>query len=367
MLTLGRLAALTASVEHSTEQRESERRLCRTGRADPRAARERDPAPLRRRPRARLRARPLGRGAAPLPGGAALGRRRPAPRADPAGGEPAGARPARASTRSLARLLERRPELRLEWEEGVEVPPTSSRSPSRSWPRRCATPTATPSRAGSRSASPPTARPSASRWRTTAPATAETTKGGGLGLRLAALEALRYEGLVEFGAAARRPLAGAPGRPGGCLMASRGRNAAGARRRRPRRRPVGLPAAARAPELGRALPRRLRRRRGGRRLPPPAARGGAGRHAARQRVRGRGLRGDPRGQPPDPGAADLRRRRDLARRRPLGRRLRLHLQGLVGGRRRQGGADGLARAPRSSPTTPRSTRRSPSASRRSSR
>jgi hypothetical protein len=28
----------------------------------------------------------------------------------------------------------------------------------------------------------------------------QTTRGGGLGLRLAALEALRYEGLVEFGA-----------------------------------------------------------------------------------------------------------------------------------------------------------------------
>jgi signal transduction histidine kinase len=32
----------------------------------------------------------------------------------------------------------------------------------------------------------------------------QSTRGGGLGLRLAALEALRYEGLVEFG--------GAPGR-----------------------------------------------------------------------------------------------------------------------------------------------------------
>ena len=174
MLTLGRLAALTASVEHSTEQRESERRLAE------RVELTRD---LHENAIQRLfgvalalgsERRALGRGAPPLPGGAALGRRRPAPRADPPGRAPPQRAPdARAWPRCWSALLERRPELRAGvGGRGRGARPTSSRSPSRSWPRRCATPTATRARAGSRSASPPTATPSASRSRTTAPATA---------------------------------------------------------------------------------------------------------------------------------------------------------------------------------------------------
>ena len=78
MMTLGRLAALTASVEHSTEQRESERRLAE------RVELTRD---LHENAIQRLFgvALALGSeedltedGAAALPGGAALGRRRPA-------------------------------------------------------------------------------------------------------------------------------------------------------------------------------------------------------------------------------------------------------------------------------------------------
>ena len=195
-----------------------------------------------------------------------------------------------------------------------------------------------------------------------------TTRGGGLGLRLAALEALRYEGLVEFGAAAEDRWRVRLVVPVGSIDGGRGSGAAGPRGRRPRRRPVGLPPAARAPELGRALPRRLlpapRRSRSAARLQPEVAlvdmllgtESGAEVceeiHQVSPSTRVLLISGAGVISP------------FVAR---TAGRLRLHLQGLVGGRRGQGGADGLAQGPRSSPTTRRSTRRSPSASRRCSR
>ena len=343
MMTLGRMAALTASVERSTEQRESERRPDRTGRADPRPARERDPAALRRRAGTGIRARALGHRAQALPGRAALGGRRPAPRADPPAGAGA-ARPRPASRRCSSGLLERRPEMRLRWEDGVEVPADleplaqSVLAEALRNADRHAHPTWIEVRVAS------TGDTFSLAIQNDGARDDRATKGGGLGLRLAALEALRYEGLVEFGAPARRPLAGPARRPGRgeelmapengglrvlvvddhdvvqwgfrlllerqswverCLAASDGAEA--------------VEVCAKVQTAGRA-----------------------GRHAARLGVRSRRLRGDPQGEPEHPGAADLRRRGDLAQRRPRRRRLRLHLQGLVRGRRRQGGADGLA-------------------------
>ena len=201
METLGRLAALTASVERSTEQRGKRAAAGRTGRADPRAARERDPAALRGGAGDRLRARPDRGGAAPLPGGAALGGRRPADGADPAGRRGRPGRRQAGLDKMLARLRSAGRSCGSTGRRGSRSRPTSSRSPSRSSPRRCATPTATRSRARSRSASPPTARPSRLAIENDGAGDGKSTRGGGLGLRLAALEALRYEGLVEFGAA----------------------------------------------------------------------------------------------------------------------------------------------------------------------
>ena len=200
MMTLGRLAALTASVEHSTEQRESERRLPRTGRADPRPARERDPAAVRRRPRARLRGGTLqGRERQPLPGGAALGRRRPAPRPDPAARDPGAPLPRPVSANCSTAWSSAAPSCTSSGPRGSRCRPTWSRSPSWSSTRPSATSTATP-------------RPTAIEVRVASDGETftlqvendgagdgRTTRGSGLGLRLAALEALRYEGLVEFG------------------------------------------------------------------------------------------------------------------------------------------------------------------------
>ena len=198
MLTLGRLAALTASVEHSTEQRERERRLSErvelTRELHENAIQrlfgvtlalgsERGlSADERRRSQEELRSvvhdlrrlltRPVE--ATPEPG--------------------AGLRDV------LERLLERRPELALEWGRGVEVPAEAERLAQSVLAEalRNADRHAEPTRIDIRvSADGETFRLEIENDGTR---DGRRTRGGGLGLRLAALEALHYEGLVEFGA-----------------------------------------------------------------------------------------------------------------------------------------------------------------------
>lgn len=198
MLTLGRLAALTASVEHSTEQRESERRLAERveltrelhenaiqrlfGVALALGSERGLSADERRRCQEELRSvvadlrhaltRPVG----PPPRGKQVG-----------------------LDQVLARLLERREELRLEWEDGVAVPidlePLAQSVLNEAL------------RNADRHGQPSVIDVRVASDGNTFTLTVENdgardgraTKGGGLGLRLAALEALRYEGLIEFG------------------------------------------------------------------------------------------------------------------------------------------------------------------------
>jgi signal transduction histidine kinase len=198
MMTLGRLAALTASVEHSTEQRESERRLTERveltrdlhenaiqrlfgvalalGSEDDLTKKERERcqeelrsvvADLRR-----ALTRPLETPA--RPGKACLGE-------------------------LLERLTDRRPELAVEWADGVEVP--GDLEPVAQLVLNEAL------RNADRHAHPSEILVRVASDGTTFSLTVENdgagdgraTRGSGLGLRLAALEALRYEGLVEFG------------------------------------------------------------------------------------------------------------------------------------------------------------------------
>jgi signal transduction histidine kinase len=199
MLTLGRLAALTAAVERSTEQRESERRLSErvelTRELHENAIQKLFGVALalgserglseeeRRRCQEELRS---------VVGDLRTALTRPVASTR---------RPPKASLRQvLARLAERREELRLEWDEGTEVP-ADLESLAQSV-------LAEALRNADRHS-----EPTVIEVRVTADAETFTlsvendgvgdgrsTKGGGLGLRLAALEALRYEGLVEFGA-----------------------------------------------------------------------------------------------------------------------------------------------------------------------
>jgi signal transduction histidine kinase len=200
MLTLGRLAALTASVEHSTEQRESERRLAERieltrelhenaiqrlfGVALAIGSEQELSAEERRRCQEELRSvvgdlrtaltRPV---AVPRPG-------RPSPGLD----------------KMLARLGERRPELRIHWDAGVEVPgdlePLANSVLAEALRNvdRHSEATAIDVRVSSDGQTFTLA------VENDGAGDGQTTRGGGLGLRLAALEALRYEGLVEFGA-----------------------------------------------------------------------------------------------------------------------------------------------------------------------
>jgi len=202
MLTLGRLAALTASVEHSTEQRENERRL---------AERVELTRELHENAIQRLFGVALALGSER--GLSAEERRRCQEelRSVVADLRHALTRPVASPPRGhqislvelLGRLRERRPELRLRWQEGAEVPPDLE-------------PLAVSVlnealRNADRHAEP-------TRIDVCVAADEETfslgvendgalgdraTKNGGLGLRLAALEALRYEGLVEFGSPAQ--------------------------------------------------------------------------------------------------------------------------------------------------------------------
>lgn len=200
MLTLGRLAALTASVERSTEHRESERRLSE------RVELTRD---LHENAIQRLFGVALVLGSER--GLSASERRRCQEELRSVVGDlrhaltrPV-ASPPRAPQASLAhvleRLLERRPDLNLEWEEGVEVPPDLEAVAQSVLAEalRNADRHSQPSRVEIRVASDGDTFSLA--VENDGAGDGKETKGGGLGLRLAALEALRYEGLVEFGAA----------------------------------------------------------------------------------------------------------------------------------------------------------------------
>ena len=200
MLTLGRLAALTASVEHSTQQRESERRLSERveltrdlhenaiqrlfGVALALGSDQALSAEERRRCQEELRS---------VVGDLRRALTRPVATQR---------RPAKASlSEVLERLPQRRPEIRVEWEEGVLVPADLE-------PVAQSVLTEALTNADRHS------KPSEIEVRVASDGETFTlavendgagdgraTRGGGLGLRLAALEALRYEGLVEFGAA----------------------------------------------------------------------------------------------------------------------------------------------------------------------
>lgn len=198
MLTLGRLAALTASVEHSTEQRESERRL---------AERVELTRELHENAIQRLFGVALALGSER---GLSEDERRRCQeelRSVVADLRHALTRPVAAPSRGhqtslvqqLGRLRERRPELTLQWEEGVEVPPDleplaqSVLNEALRNADRHAEPTQIDVRVGSDGETfTLTIENDGSRGD-------RSTKGGGLGLRLAALEALRYEGMIEFG------------------------------------------------------------------------------------------------------------------------------------------------------------------------
>src|SRR5262249_6403965 len=98
------------------------------------------------------------------------------------------------------RLLERRPDLALEWGEGVEVPAEAERLAQSVLAEalRNADRHAEPTRIDVRvSSDGETFRLEVENDGTR---DGRRTRGGGVGLRLAALEALHYEGLVEFGA-----------------------------------------------------------------------------------------------------------------------------------------------------------------------
>ncbi len=197
MMTLGRLAALTASVEHSTEQRESERRLAERveltrdlhetaiqrlfGVAMALGSEEELSQEERRRCQEELRS-------------VVADLRRALTR--PLGVE----RPAKACLGELLeRLVERRPELRVDWDDGVEVPadlePVAQLVLNESL--RNADRHAEASRIDVRVASD--GETFSLSVENDGAGDGRGTRGGGLGLRLAALEALRYSGLVEFG------------------------------------------------------------------------------------------------------------------------------------------------------------------------
>ncbi|HTR76354.1 MAG TPA: GAF domain-containing protein [Solirubrobacterales bacterium] len=198
MMTLGRLAALTASVEHSTEQRESERRLAERveltrdlhenaiqrlfgvalaiGSDDELSTAE------RRRCQEELRS---------VVGDLRRALTRPLETPE---------RPAKACLGELLdRLVERRPELAVDWDDGVEVPADLEsvaqlvlNEALRNVDRH-AQPTEILVQVAS------DGETFSLQIENDGAGDGRGTRGGGLGLRLAALEALRYEGLVEFG------------------------------------------------------------------------------------------------------------------------------------------------------------------------
>jgi signal transduction histidine kinase len=197
MQTLGRLAALTASVERSTQQRERERRLSErvelTRELHENAIQRLFGVVLalgsergltldeRQRSQEELRSvvhdlrRALTRPVTTTP-------------------------PLKASLHEvLTRLLERRPELNLSWQDGVEVPtdlePLTQSLLAEALRNvdRHSEPTRIDVSVGSNGETFSLA------IENDGAGNGNGTRGGGLGLRLAGLEALRYEGLVEFG------------------------------------------------------------------------------------------------------------------------------------------------------------------------
>jgi nitrate/nitrite-specific signal transduction histidine kinase len=197
MMTLGRLAALTASVEHSTEQRESERRLTERveltrdlhetaiqslfGVALALGSEEDLTKQERQRCQEELRSVV-----------ADLRRALTRPLENPE-------RPKACLGELLDRLVERRPELRVDWAEGVEVPadlePVAQLVLNEALRNvdRHAKPTEIVVRLASDGDTFTLS------IENDGSGDGRTTRGTGLGLRLAALEALRYSGLVEFG------------------------------------------------------------------------------------------------------------------------------------------------------------------------
>jgi signal transduction histidine kinase len=200
MLTLGRLAALTASVESSTEQRESERRLAErvelTRELHENAIQKLFGVALalgserglseeeRRRCQEELRS---------VVGDLRTALTRPVASTR---------RPPKASLEQvLERLAGRRPELRLRWQAGTEVPAEIE--------SLAQAVLAEALRNADRHSAPQLIDVRVVSDDETFTLEVENdgvgdgseTRGGGLGLRLAALEALRYEGLVEFGPA----------------------------------------------------------------------------------------------------------------------------------------------------------------------
>jgi signal transduction histidine kinase len=201
MLTLGRLAALTASVEHSTEQREHERRL---------SERVELTRELHENAIQRLFGVCLALGSEHVLSPAEQRRCQEELRSVVHDLRRALTRPvlppksARKTTLAqvLERLLKRRPEIELNWEDGVEVPadlePLAQSVLAEAL--RNADRHSEPSRIEIEVASDGDTFSLA--VENDGAGDGRATRGGGLGLRLAALEALRYEGLVEFGAAA---------------------------------------------------------------------------------------------------------------------------------------------------------------------
>jgi signal transduction histidine kinase len=200
MMTLGRLAALTASVEHSTEQRESERRLAERveltrdlhenaiqrlfGVALAIGSDEELSTAERRRCQEELRSVV-----------ADLRNALTRPLENPA-------RPTKACLGELLdRLVERRSELRVDWADGVAVPtdlePVAQLVLNEALRNvdRHAKPTGIDVRIAS------DGETFSLSIENDGAGDGRSTRGSGLGLRLAALEALRYEGLVEFGSA----------------------------------------------------------------------------------------------------------------------------------------------------------------------
>jgi signal transduction histidine kinase len=196
MLTLGRLAALTASVERSTQHRERERRLSErvelTRELHENAIQRLFGVCLALGSERGLTAEERQRSQEELRSVVHDLRR--------ALTRPVAAAPPQTSLREvLARLLERRPELRLAWQDGVAVP--ADLEP------LAQSVLAEALRNADRHSEPSRIDISVSADGDTFSLAVENdgagdgraTRGGGLGLRLAGLEALRYEGLVEFG------------------------------------------------------------------------------------------------------------------------------------------------------------------------
>jgi signal transduction histidine kinase len=198
MMTLGRLAALTASVEHSTEQRESERRL------HERVELTRD---LHENAIQRLFGVALALGSEDGLSEQERRRCQEELRSVVADLRRALTRPLETPERAtkaclgelLERLVERRPELRVEWADGVEVPadlePVAQLVLNEALRNsdRHAKATEIVVRIASDGETFTLA------IENDGAGDGRTTRGSGLGLRLAALEALRYAGLVEFG------------------------------------------------------------------------------------------------------------------------------------------------------------------------